>query len=607
MFDTLNCDVITFQELKVQKSDIESYVVHIPGYESYISVPTVKKGYSGVAVYVKQPPTGDETYPLTVVKAEEGLTGWLPSKDIKGYSIREVWEKELKSQHENKNNKETQTQTNFTTIGGYPDIDKEDGLKLDGEGRCIILEFINGVILICLYCPANSTGTNDEFRTLFFNCLIERIKNIYNYDDTLISKDNKNGNGSKAGGKRKRQIIIMGDLNVSRDLIDSAESITELAKKKIIKRLPTWDFNYNNIDEIAKNEISISSVFQGKKFEEINHKIIKQFRNETLQRLIFHNNIIEDSEALTNSINNENENDNRLLCDIIRNKQDRRLGMYTCWNILKNSRPGNHGSRIDYILITKGLYSSVRKANILPFIQGSDHCPIFTDFNFSYNYEVNLKDLNYCYKLPKLASTIQFSHLGKTNGKRGGPLDSMFASLNNKKQKIKENQYHSLSLSLSSSLNTPYTYNSKLKKPKQQSISSFFKPSTVTKVKDIPDTEQLDKEQDTEPTPWKNLNDDQQLFVTDSPTPSPKKHIPSPIDKSQPLSTSATDLRNMLSGILNGKISTPVCSYHKSPCILKTSKTSANKNRQFWICSKPYGDFDQHPTIYRCNFFKWHD
>lgn len=54
-----------------------------------------------------------------------------------------------------------------------------------------------------------------------------------------------------------------------------------------------------------------------------------------------------------------------------------RQGMFTCWETKKNARPGNFGSRIDYILCTAGIKDWFEDANIQEGLLGSDHCPVY--------------------------------------------------------------------------------------------------------------------------------------------------------------------------------------------------------------------------------------
>nr|APB91638.1 putative DNA lyase [Knoxdaviesia capensis] len=70
-----------------------------------------------------------------------------------------------------------------------------------------------------------------------------------------------------------------------------------------------------------------------------------------------------------------------LLWDLCRYFNPEREGMYTCWDTRTNARPANFGSRIDFILCTDGLRDWVRHANIMEHLLGSDHCPVYADFN----------------------------------------------------------------------------------------------------------------------------------------------------------------------------------------------------------------------------------
>ncbi|KAF3768415.1 hypothetical protein M406DRAFT_107430, partial [Cryphonectria parasitica EP155] len=66
-----------------------------------------------------------------------------------------------------------------------------------------------------------------------------------------------------------------------------------------------------------------------------------------------------------------------VLWDMTRAFHPDRQGMFTCWETKKNARPGNFGSRIDYILCTAGMKDWFEDANIQEGLLGSDHCPVF--------------------------------------------------------------------------------------------------------------------------------------------------------------------------------------------------------------------------------------
>ncbi|MBI3306050.1 exodeoxyribonuclease III [Candidatus Nomurabacteria bacterium] len=51
-------------------------------------------------------------------------------------------------------------------------------------------------------------------------------------------------------------------------------------------------------------------------------------------------------------------------------------GHYTWWSHFANARARNVGWRIDYIFVSEKLAKKVKKAEILPEVLGSDHCPV---------------------------------------------------------------------------------------------------------------------------------------------------------------------------------------------------------------------------------------
>ena len=51
-------------------------------------------------------------------------------------------------------------------------------------------------------------------------------------------------------------------------------------------------------------------------------------------------------------------------------------GAYSWWSYRFNARKNNAGWRIDYFLVSDRLAPHIQKAEILPDILGSDHCPV---------------------------------------------------------------------------------------------------------------------------------------------------------------------------------------------------------------------------------------
>jgi exodeoxyribonuclease-3 len=56
-------------------------------------------------------------------------------------------------------------------------------------------------------------------------------------------------------------------------------------------------------------------------------------------------------------------------------------GHYTWWSHFANARARNVGWRIDYFFVSKKLEKKVKKAEILPGVLGSDHCPILLELD----------------------------------------------------------------------------------------------------------------------------------------------------------------------------------------------------------------------------------
>lgn len=130
-----------------------------------------------------------------------------------------------------------------------------------------------------------------------------------------------------------KEVILTGDLNVIRSEVDSTNVMENLRKENM------------TIDEW----ISLPT-----------RRIFNQ--------LIFEGNIVGDRDEGRQT---------PVLWDLCRCFHPSRLGMNTCWDTKKNTRPANNGSRIDYILCSNGIRDWFTSANIQEGLMGSDHCPVF--------------------------------------------------------------------------------------------------------------------------------------------------------------------------------------------------------------------------------------
>ncbi len=54
-------------------------------------------------------------------------------------------------------------------------------------------------------------------------------------------------------------------------------------------------------------------------------------------------------------------------------------GRYSWWSFRSGARSRNVGWRLDYLCVDEGLWPSVRRADILDQVMGSDHCPVLLE------------------------------------------------------------------------------------------------------------------------------------------------------------------------------------------------------------------------------------
>ncbi|KAF1913580.1 Endonuclease/exonuclease/phosphatase [Ampelomyces quisqualis] len=288
MFDILEADIVVMQELKIQRKDLTDDMVLVPGWDCYFSLPKHKKGYSGVGVYTRQSVCAP-------IRAEEGLLGVLsPPGTTTPY--RELPED--------------------ASIGGYPTPIQVAGLGvdpvvLDAEGRCLVVEF-PAFVLFGVYSPANSNGLRDDFRYGFLTALDTRIRNL-----------------TKMGKK----VILTGDLNVSRDLIDTARAEDNMRSEGM-----THTEYLSTPNRRLFNQLLLNGVVPGERDEG---------REEPV------------------------------LYDLCREFHPKREGMYTHWEQKINARPGNFGSRIDFVLCSIAIKDWFQESNIQEGLMGSDHCPVY--------------------------------------------------------------------------------------------------------------------------------------------------------------------------------------------------------------------------------------
>ncbi|KAL1301513.1 hypothetical protein AAFC00_005756 [Neodothiora populina] len=136
--------------------------------------------------------------------------------------------------------------------------------------------------------------------------------------------------------KLGKRVVLVGDLNVSRSEIDTAGAAEELRKNGM-----THEQYISTPNRRVFNQLIVGGEVFGERDE----------GRET-----------------------------PVLMDVVRDCHPDRRGMYTHWEQKVNARPGNFGSRIDFILASTQMDGWFSAADIQEGLMGSDHCPVYGDF-----------------------------------------------------------------------------------------------------------------------------------------------------------------------------------------------------------------------------------
>ncbi|CAN6198707.1 unnamed protein product, partial [Urochloa humidicola] len=188
LLDALDADIICFQETKLSRQDLSADVIMAEGYEAFVSCNRSAKGrgaYSGVATFCRVTSAFSSQEVALPVAAEEGFTGlqdYAKNSEIVGdFVIATPVEEE-----------------------GLGEITREDLLRVDNEGRCIITDH-GHFVLFNLYGPAVEEDDKDRvrFKLLFYKILQKRWEHLL------------------ALGKR---VFVVGDLNIAPASIDRCDA-----------------------------------------------------------------------------------------------------------------------------------------------------------------------------------------------------------------------------------------------------------------------------------------------------------------------------------------------------------------------------------------------
>ncbi|KAF2691512.1 DNase I-like protein [Lentithecium fluviatile CBS 122367] len=543
MFDILEADIVVMQELKIQRKDLTDDMVLVPGWDCYFSLPKHKKGYSGVGIYTRQSVCAP-------IRAEEGLLGVLcPPASSTAY--RHLPED--------------------ASIGGYPTPAQVaalgvDPASLDAEGRCLVLEF-PAFVLFGVYSPANSNGLRDDFRYGFVTALDTRIRNLV---------------------KMGKHVVLTGDLNVSREEIDTAKAEEHMRQEGI-----TREDYLNAPNRRLFNQLLENGKVPGERDEGREHPV---------------------------------------LWDICREFHPTREGMFTHWEQKINARPGNFGSRIDFVLCSIEMKTWFADANIQEGLMGSDHCPVYASMKQVVDCQgkqVNVYDI--MNPSGMFAEGVRLRDFNPV--KDILPLSGRLLPEFDKRRTIKD-MFKKTTATSAGAPTVPAGLTASSGTPASTLNSPEKRRSSVTPaVRSFKKTKSSSGAVSSQPSLAKGQKSLKGFFAPKATTdpghsiesvtfgPTPKTQTP----ETTPAAPDALDISSALSPLVDepfidpqatkeswvklfSKKPPPRCEGHNEPCTsLTTKKPGVNCGRQFWICSRPIGPSGQkeNGTQWRCGTFIW--
>ncbi|TCD69098.1 Class II abasic (AP) endonuclease [Steccherinum ochraceum] len=335
------------------------------------------------------------------------------------------------------------------------------------------------------------------------------------------------------------------------------------------------------------------------------------------------------------------------MVDIVRSHWPDRKGLYTCWNTKISARESNYGTRVDYILVTKGLLRWIKHGDIQASLKGSDHCPIYIDLHDEITLEsgerLSLRDAmqqgTERRQPPRIAAKYWEEFSGKqtllstfflkgaaVSSKDPSPPKDLDAPPNTLQKapdqypaevsstpqlkSIRPRIIPSVKKRKSTEVVSSSSLSKKAKKSSsdQPSLASFFsKPKTALKTpsQDIIDVDaSLD---DAPPASASQIDEDYRLALELS---------ASADDASPPSSQPSSSQSKTAWSTLFTPVQPPKCTIHNEPTKKFTvNKPGPNKGRTFYLCSRPVGPGwdkgkserlrDEVDHQYRCNYFKW--
>ena len=344
-----------------------------------------------------------------------------------------------------------------------------------------------------------------------------------------------------------------------------------------------------------------------------------------------------------------------LLVDCFRQFHPTRNDAFTCWATITSARETNYGRRLDYILASPEFFlKHVMDADILPHIQGSDHCPVVINVNVSFSPPEKPPSLCTQYlpefsgRQQKLTSFLMSAVKGHGDAmtiggtsqncrKRKDSSDS--GRMKQGKQGKQESQaklsrFLPKSVSDSRMKKTEVTQETSLQgKQESQAKLSRFLPKSVSdsrmKKTEVTQETSLQGKQESQAKLSRFLPksvSDSRMKKTEvtQETSLPTSHgstqpdssmISAQSDSTSTITVQTASTKSIVGdsrasqaqqwrSLLKGPAPPPLCKGHREPCVLRTvKKIGANQHRQFYVCARPQG-LSNDPKA-RCDHFEW--
>ncbi|XP_033484251.1 DNA-(apurinic or apyrimidinic site) endonuclease 2 [Epinephelus lanceolatus] len=459
---------------------------------------------------------------------------------------------------------------------------------LDNEGRAVITQHRimcqdkeQTVTIINVYCPRADPEKPERkrFKLQFYKLLQSRAE--------AILKDGSH-------------VIVLGDVNTSHRQIDHCDPSDN-----------------DDFDENPGRKWLNGFLYSGRQEEDEN----------------------EEEHEGESEVTSTDPNHGGKFMDTFRYFHPTRTSAFTCWSTLTGARQTNYGTRIDYIFADCQLAKEqFVAADIMPEVEGSDHCPVWGELSCSLLPSSKPPPLCTRY-LPEFAGKQQklsrFFVKVDQKSAQSEQSDALPGSQEEQERRENLNPSGAGNTSGKKRLLTSDSVVPKGKKTKtvktsskpQGSLLSFFKPkptnvisSTEASVRQCENTPSMDKDTSSQnpkeassvtgsvPEDTDLVPDNSSQLCSSGNTQEKDKQIETKHLTSQPTVGNSNTKKGASSvfwkSVLHGPPPPPSCKVHGEPCVLRTvKKEGPNMGKQFFVCARPQGHASNPDA--RCNFFLW--